>query len=230
MNRLKYLISKLDHFTGKFRGAVHTICNLNNYVTKKIPVLFHGMRSFDSHLIIKALKKEIFDDIRIIPQNTEKFTSFEIGDFIFLDSYQFLNASLSELTKNLKNAGDQKFIVTKKLFREIWDENKDLLMKKGVFFYDYLDDFNKFSETEMPSIGKFYSKLNHEKISQESYEHAKEVWSKFNCKNIGSYHDIYLKLDVCLLSDIFESFRETSFQTYRLEPLHYFSTPGNYFT
>jgi hypothetical protein len=58
-------------------------------------VLFHGMRSFDSHLIIKALKKEIFDDIRIIPQNTEKYTSFEIGDFIFLDSYQFLNASLS---------------------------------------------------------------------------------------------------------------------------------------
>jgi hypothetical protein len=134
------------------------------------------------------------------------------------------------LTKNLKNAGDQKFIVTKKIFGEIWDENKDLLMKKGVFFYDYLDDFNKFSETEMPSIRKFYSKLNYEKISQESYEHAKEVWSKFNCKNIGSYHDIYLKLDVCLLSDIFESFRETSFQTYRLEPLHYFSTPGNYFT
>ncbi len=61
-------------------------------------------------------------------------------------------------------------------------------------------------------------------------KHAKEVWSKFNCKDRGSYRDIYLKLDVCILYDIFESFRETSFQTYRLEPLYYFSTPGNYFT
>jgi hypothetical protein len=224
-----FQVSQLDHFTGKFRGAAHTICNLNNYVTKKIPVLFHGMRNFDSHLIIKALRKELFDDIKIIPQNSEKYTSFEIGDFIFLDSYQFLSASLSELTKNLKNAGDHKFVVTKKFFGEIWDENKDLLMKKGVFFYDYLDHFNKFSKTELPSMEKFYSKLNYEKISQEDYEHAKEVWTKFNCENIGSYHDIYLKLDVCLLSDIFESFRETSFQTYRLEPLYYFSTPGNYF-
>jgi hypothetical protein len=55
-------------------------------VTKKIPVLFHGMRNLDSHLIIKALKKEIFDKIKIVPQNTDKYTSFEIENFIFLDS------------------------------------------------------------------------------------------------------------------------------------------------
>jgi hypothetical protein len=226
LNNLIYKFFRLDHFTGKFRGAAHTICNLNNRVTKKIPVLFHGMRNFDSHLIIKALRKEHFNNIKIIPQNTEKYTSFEIGDFIFLDSYQFMSASLNELTENLKNAGDHKFVITKKFFGEMWNENKDLLMKKGVLFYDYLDHFDKFSETELPSMEMFYSKLNYEKISNENYEHAKEVWTKFNCKDIGSYHDIYLKLDVCLLSDIFESFREKSFSTYRLEPLHYFSTPG----
>jgi hypothetical protein len=64
-------------------------------------------------------------------------------------------------------------------------------MKKGVF-YDYLDHFDKISKKELPSTEKFYSKLNYE-ISQENYEHAKEVWTKFNCKNIGSYHDIYSK-------------------------------------
>jgi hypothetical protein len=184
------------------------------------------MSNFDSHLIIKALKKEIFDEIRIIPQNTEKYTSFEIGDFVFLDSFQFLSTSLSELTKNLKDSGDENFIVTKKYFGEIWDEYKDILMKKGVFFYDYLDEFTKFSEKKLPSIEKFHSKLNYKDISCEDYKQAEELWTKMKCNDIGSYHDVYLKLDVCLLADIFETFRKTSFNTYKLEPLYYFSTPG----
>ena len=66
-----------DHFhiTVKFRGAAHKSCNLNFHLTKKVPVIFHNLKNYDSHLIFNELDK--FDvKIKVIPNGLEKFTAF----------------------------------------------------------------------------------------------------------------------------------------------------------
>ena len=62
---------------------------------------------------------------------------------------------------------------------------------------------NKFEETELPAKGAFYNNLNMNDISDEDYSQAQKVWKGFNIKNVGEYHDLYLKTDVILLSNVF---------------------------
>ena len=104
--------------------------------------------------------------------------------------------------------------------------NLELITKKGVYPYYYMDGFDKFKEEGLPSIENFYSKLTCEDISNFYYNHAKNVWEEFKCKIMGDYHDLYLKSDVLILADVFENFRETGKEYYNLDPAHYFSCPG----
>ena len=62
-------------------------------------------------------------------------------------------------------------------------------------------------------------------ISNNDYLSSNNIWNKFNMKNTGDYHDHYLKKDVLLLAD-FEKFIDTSLKFYKLDPCHYFSSPG----
>ena len=139
---------------------------------------------------------------------------------IFIDSFQFMNQSLSDLANNLPKDG---FYHTKNVFGS---NNLELITKRGVYPYDYMDDFNKFKEEGLPSIEQFYSKLTGEDISDEDYNHAKNVWEEFKCKTMEDYHDLYLKSDVLILADVFENFRKTGKECYNLDPAHYFSCPG----
>ena len=91
------------------------------------------------------------------------------------------------------------------------------MTKKGVYPYDYMDSFDKFEMTELPSKEEFYSQLNDEHISDEQYEHAKKVWETFKIENMGVYHDLYLNSDILLLADVFENFRKTCLEYYKLD-------------
>ena len=151
----------------------------------------------------------------------EKYMAFMIGrNLIFIDSFQFMNQSLSDLANNLSKDG---FYHSKK---EFGTENLVLITRKGVYPYDYMDDFNTFKEEGLPSIENFYSKLTGEDISDCDYNHAENVWKKIECKTVGDYHDLYLKSDVLILADVFENFRKTGKEYYNLDPAHYFSCPG----
>ena len=70
------------------------------------------------------------------------------------------------------------------------------------------------------------SQLNKENIDDKDYKHALNVWRSLNVKDMGEYHDIYLATDVLSLADVFESFRETAIDHYKLDPTHYVSLPG----
>ena len=101
-----------------------------------------------------------------------------------------------------------------------------LLLKKGIYPYEYMNNWNKFNETELPIKKEFYNKLNQENITSEDYIHAQKLWTIFNIKNLGEYHDLYVKSDTLLLADIFENFRSTCQKVYQLDPANFVSAPG----
>ena len=107
------------------------------------------------------------------------------------------------------------------------NDKLELMKKKGVYPYDYMDCWQKFSDTKLPEKDEFYSLLTDENISDEQYKHAQKVWNNFNMKTMGDYHDVYLKSDILLLADVFENFRKTCHQYYELDPCHYFTSPGS---
>ena len=210
-----------DHITGKYRGAAHQMCNLKYSIPQKIPILFHNLKNFDSHLIISAIQPYFFKKIKIIPHNIEKFTAFTADSFIFLDSYAFLASSLDALSSNLQSSDKNPLIL--QLFKP---EDVPFISNKGTLPYDYLDCFEKFNETELPTIDKFNNKLNNREMDSEGYEKVKDFWKHFKCTNIRHFQDIYLKTDVLLLAAVFERFRRTTLTEFGLDPCHYFSSPG----
>ena len=101
-----------------------------------------------------------------------------------------------------------------------------LLLKKGVYPYEYMDSFDKFDEATLPNIENFYSSLKLSNIDVKEYNHAKKVWDIFNIKDIGDYHDLYVQADTAQLSDVFENFRSLCLREYQLDPAYYVSTPS----
>ena len=138
----------------------------------------------------------------------------------FFDSFRFMGSSLDSLSKNL----------TKDQFKNIKSyysgKQLDLLLRKGVYPYDWVDSIDKFSETQLPPQESFYSKLCDEGISDEDYLHAQEVWKVFNCQTFRDYHNIYNVFDVLILADVFENFRNVCNENYGLDPAHYYTSPG----
>ena len=105
-----------------------------------------------------------------------------------------------------------------------------LMRRKGVYPYEYMDSWERFEERKLPPKETFFSKLNMECISAEDYERALQVWNRLNPEGdeatLGDYHDVYLPTDVLLLADGFETFRDTCLQHYKLDPAHFYTAPG----
>ena len=106
-----------------------------------------------------------------------------------------------------------------------YKEKLKLLKRKGVYPYDYMDCFEKLSETTLPPIQSFYSEINKSSISEDNYTHAQKVWKTFEMKTFQDYHDLYLKTDVLLLADVFENFRDICQKNYGLDPTLYYTAP-----
>ena len=244
-----------DHYTGKYRGAAHSICNLRYKTQEDIPVVIHNGSNYDFHLIITELAKEFRSEIHCIPEDKEKYKSFSITlmhkkennktfkyNLNFIDSARFMMGSLGTHVNNLSglfdcNCADEKkrqikinyndkSVYTrcktcKKRSKQPKNSLKDkfpstyqlakgnvdkfiFLLRKGVYPYEYMDSWEKFDETELPSIDKFYSNLNLEDIDKDDYKHAQKVWSTFNIKILGEYHDLYVQSDTTQLADTFE--------------------------
>ncbi|CAB3976688.1 Gastrula zinc finger [Paramuricea clavata] len=209
-----------DHVTGLFRGAAHNMCNLKYRITWKVPVVFHNLRGYDSHLIMQEIGKFKMN-INVIPNNMEKYISFSLGkSLVFIDSIQFMASSLEALVSNLS---PEDF----KIVGQRWQgEDFDLVRQKGIFPYEYLDDISKLDTKELPSRDKFYSSLYESEVKEEDYQRALKVWDHFKMKTMRDYHDLYLETDVLLLADVFENFRKTCLENYKLDPAHYISAPS----
>ena len=100
------------------------------------------------------------------------------------------------------------------------------MLRKGVYPYEYVDTWERFSEISLPSKEDFYSNLIMEDISNIDYRHADNVFKRFKLKNLGHYHDLYVQSDTLLLADVFNNFRDMCIKEYELDPDHFLSLPG----
>jgi len=193
----------------------------------KVPVFIHNFRGYDSHLIVPTFTHFKGMNMSVIGQGLEKYLTLTWdGTIVFKDSLQFLNGKLESLVACLLKSGKDKFRVLRAAFEGETDEaGIDMLLRKGVYPYDYMNSVDKFPEAQLPAREAFFNRLTNQQCSEDDYERARSVWAKFKCKSMLDYHNLYLKTDVLLLADVFESFREATLTTLGLDPAYYVSAP-----
>jgi len=99
-------------------------------------------------------------------------------------------------------------------------------MRKGIFPYNYVDSITKLADTSIPAKDAFYSRLKSEEFTNEDYKRSKKVWTEFKMKTFQEYLELYNKVDVLLLADVFENFRDICMRHYDLDPAWYYTAPG----
>ena len=138
----------------------------------------------------------------------------------FIDSFKFMSTSLDSLVNNLP---EEAFNNLKRYYT---GDKLSLVMRKGVYPYEYMDSLERFKENKLPPGESFYSRLTGEDISDEDYQHAQKVWRMFEMKTLQDYHNLYNETDVLLLADVFVNFRNICMENYKLDPAHYYTAPG----
>ena len=138
--------------------------------------------------------------VSVTPNGLEKYKAFTANNnLVFIDSMQFMNSSLDALVQNLSD-NDFKY-----LSKEFSGNKLNLVKQYGVYPYEYMDNFKKFSQDKLPKRCTFFSSLKDECISEKDYLHAIDVWNVFKINTMGNEcHNFYLKTDVLLLADVFK--------------------------
>ena len=225
------------HFTGRYRGAAHNICNLKYSKPNNISVFFHNLTGYDSHLFIKKLNTTM-GNIDCIPNNEENYISFsktiKTGEYknkngetknkyfkiVFKDSLKFMASSLEALVNNLPEGA------LNNLNKYFTSKQVKLLKQKGFFPYDYMGSIEKLKNPTPPPQKAFYSKLTGKGINNYNYNHVLNIWKTWNMKTFKEYLELYNVTDVLLLADVFENFRDICLKNYGLDPVHYYTAPG----
>ena len=180
-----------------------------------------SMRSMIDSLLQSINKiSEIDNDISRIDNKFTGITRSMISSLSqFIDKVSEINNKISQ------DELIEKFLNIYQLCNK--DLNKfELLLRKGVYPYEYMDSLKRFKEESLPDKEFFYSELNKEDIADECYGHAQKVWDALNIKNLGEYYDLYVQSDTALLADVFENFRDKCIEIYELDPAHFLSAPG----
>ena len=102
----------------------------------------------------------------------------------------------------------------------------NLLLKKGIYPYEYMESQKRFNDTSLPPKKNFYSELNLEDISDKDFFHAQKVWDVFEIKNFGEYHYLYVQKDTSLPAGGFEKIRDACIKIYGLDLSHFLFSPG----
>ena len=259
MIKKHYKVRDHCHYTGKYRGAAHDICNLRYKIPEEIPVVFHNGSTYDYHFIIKKLVKDFDGNFECLGENTEKYITFSVPikkkienenieityKIKFIDSYKFMSMLVSKLIDNLSEGiHNNKGLDCESCLDYIKTKNEKLILKYFNCKQYYEKGFNKevikrFANTYefynknlhkfvllLRIKESFYSNLNMENIDDIDYKHGNNVFKRFELKNLGEYHDLYVQGDTLLLADVFENFRNKCLKVYELDPAHFLSLPG----
>jgi hypothetical protein len=167
-------------------------------------IVFHNLKGYDGHFIVRlALRcfQAAPDEQFFIGSSREQFSYIRYGKFIFMDSAQHLKASLDEL---VKITPPEEF----RNFRKL--KLPEILLRKGVYPYEYIDNFDKLNEPRLPAKECFNNSLKNEEISEADYQHAQNFWKTLNCQSFLDYHKAYLLSDTVLLANVVENYRNFS--------------------
>ena len=211
--------------------------------------MFHNGSNDDFHLIINQLAKDFDGPFNCLGENTENYITFSIcilkktcpnknsvaHQIKFIDSYRHMSQSLSNLVDNLAqlsknlpaNASIKRFHNTYQLSDNNIEKFK-ILLRKGIYPYEYMNSWKRFNEPVPLSKKYYYSELNDENISDSDLVLVKNVCHIFNITNLVDYHYLYVSLDVALLVDVFKKFRDISINIDQLDPAYYLSAPRLY--
>ena len=185
-----------DHFSGNYRGAACLQCNaLLREQRSTFPVVFHNWRGYDSHHIICiGAEKMTKWELAVIPTTKETYLNMrarvpipgsKVGTMKkerrlvlnFIDSLQFLSASLSSLAQNCPVLS-----LTSTL-----PGSTEVKSGKGIFPYNYFDSPEKMAKTELPPMEAFFNELTQLSVTEAEYKQAQKAWSEFRCSTMGDY-------------------------------------------
>ena len=234
------------HFSGKFLGWAHDVCNVNRKTQNFTPVIAHNLSYYDlQHLCISLHKCHPRNKFTIIPNTDETYNSLTLKFFIeehldrrnrliqvyedlrFLDSFRFMNTLLEKLVESLP---DDNFKILHQHFEKYQSSDIKVLHDKGFYPYSYIDFSDRFKESKLPPLNNWLNSLSGENnvpsITQSQLEKARKIFGNFDCFSLGDYHDLYLSVDTLQIADVFEKFCTLCFQTYGLDCAQYFSAPN----
>ena len=194
---------------------------MEKYITFSVPI---KKKCDDSKTITHKLKS--IDSFRFMPTS--------LSEFVDNMSRNFNSIECKSCTENNNRCEQCKKLIEVliKQFPSIYqfwsgDSNKFiLLLRKGVYPYEYMDSWEKFDEATLPPKDAFYSNFNLEDISDGNYENAQKVWDVFEIRNSDEYHDLYVLSHTLLLADVFENFRNMCLDVYGLDPVYFVPAPG----
>ena len=213
--------------------------NTEKYITFSVPIkkkienkdleITHKIKFIDSYRFISSSLSKLVDNLSERIHNNKCVDCKSNLDYVRITK----NEKLLLKSINCDSYYKKKFIKDLiKKFKSTYsfcnsDLNKFiLLLRKGVYPYEYMDSWEKFNETSLPSKEDFYSHLNMEDIDDIDYRHGNNVFKSFKLDNLGDYHDLYVTNDTLLLADVFENFRDMCINVYKLDPAHFVSLPG----
>ena len=209
-----------DHLTGKYRGAAHNRCNLNckKKSSSFVSIFFHNFSGCDCHLIFEELLTSAYNlklPINIIPKSMENYVSVQVGCLRFLDSYRFLSSSLQKLITSLKD------------FPYMQNEGltDDLFKKKLAYPYEKFN-LNNLHEPLNLTKEDYWSTLTQSYPCEDDIKRTQQLIDTYNITTAQELTELYLKMDVLQLTDVFENFVETSTLINGINPLYSYSLPG----
>jgi hypothetical protein len=187
---------------------------------------FESNERSESNVEDSLLQKQF--DFNVKNKSANDIITFSLGIYKFVDTLRFLDSSLLKIVESNKKSNNT-FTNTTKYMKKMFMNDKDcdemlnMCYMKGVYPYEWFDTVNKFNEPCIPPIECFSSTLKNENITKDEYNRALKVQEKFKCKTFRDYHDIYLYLDVLLLSDVFTNYRNESINAYMIDPINFIS-------
>ena len=228
-----FIIKELaSEFEGNFECLGE---NTEKYITFSVPI----NKRIEHKNIVITYKIELIDSFRLMSASLSKLVE-NLTDDVHNDKCTNCKSNLRfvrtinetllfeciDCGKEYKKGFNKELI---KRFSNTYDSDMDkflILLRKGVYPYEYMDGWDRFNEKTLPNKESFYSSLMMEDISASDYAHANNVFKKFNINNLGEYHDLYVRSDTLLLADILENFRMSCLENHGLDPTHFVSLPG----
>ena len=230
----------IKEFVKEFEGNFECLGeNTEKYITFSVPLkkkienknieITYKIKNIDSYRFMSSSLSKLVDNLSEGIHNNKCADCESCLDYVRITKDEKLIFKCFNCEQYYKKKFNKDLI---KRFASTYEfYNKDLnkfilLLRKGVYPCEYMDSWERFNETSLPSKEDFYSNLNMESIDDIDYRHGNNVFKRFELENLGQYHGLYVQSDTLLLADAFQNFRDLYIKEYELDPAHFLSLPG----